>query len=255
MSLDAGQFPLFGYVKGCKSAGMSQHILIVEDERTTRMRLAAYLREQGYRVSEAADAADMEQLIEADPPELLLVDINLGGKDGLTITREQRAVSRVGIILLTARDDQVDKIVGLEMGADDYVTKPYDKRELLARVKNLLARIGDLGQAPEGVAPVDTFGGWRFDRIRRRLVSAARTEGLTPQEFSVMAALADHPGQTLSRTRLCELIGRDPGRSADRMIDVVVGRLRKKLERDPAQPEWILTRHGQGYLFVDPAAT
>ena len=232
---------------------MTQHILIVEDDRITRMRLAAYLREQGHRVSEAENAAIMEDIISIDPPDLLLVDINLDGKDGLTITREQRFVSRVGIILLTARDDQVDKIVGLEMGADDYVTKPFDKRELAARVKNLLARIADIGQAPQGAATVDYFGPWCFDRIRRRLVSAARVEPLTKQEFDVMSALADHPGQTLSRDRLAELMGREVLRSNDRMVDVVVGRLRKKLEKDPANPEWILTEHGRGYHFVDPA--
>ena len=231
---------------------MAQHILIVEDDRTTRMRLAAYLREQGHRVSEAADAEEMDLIVHTDPPELLLVDINLEGKDGLTITREQRAASRVGIILLTARDDQVDKIVGLEMGADDYVTKPFDKRELAARVKNLLARISDIGQAPQGPPPVVNFGPWCFDRIRRRLVSAGRVEALTKQEYDVMSALADHPGQTLSRARLAELRGREPLRSNDRMIDVVVGRLRKKLERDPTSPDWILTEHGRGYHFVDP---
>lgn len=231
---------------------MTQHILIVEDDRTTRMRLAAYLQEQGHRVSEAENADDMENIIDIDPPDLLLIDINLDGKDGLTITREQRTASRVGIILLTSRDDQVDKIVGLEMGADDYVTKPFDKRELAARVKNLLARIADIGQAPQGGPVVETFGPWCFDRIRRRLVSAARTEALTKQEFDVMVALADHPGQTLSRARLAEMMGRKALRSNDRMIDVVVGRLRKKLEKDPTNPDWILTDHGQGYHFVDP---
>ena len=233
---------------------MGPHILIVEDDRTSRMRIAAYLRQQGYRVSEAENAAEMEEIVAVDPAELLLVDINLEGKDGLTITREQRAISRVGIILLTARDDQVDKIVGLEVGADDYVTKPYDRRELAARIKNLLARIAEIGQAPESGRVVETFGPWRFDRIRRRLVSAARTETLTPQEFAILAALTAHPGQTLPRKRLAEMISRAPGRANDRMIDVVVGRLRKKLERDPANPEWILTEHGRGYHFVDPAA-
>ncbi|WP_347309664.1 response regulator [Defluviimonas sp. SAOS-178_SWC] len=231
---------------------MAGHIVIVEDERTSRMRVAAYLRHLGYRVSEAEDAEQMEDIIASDPAELLIVDINLEGKDGLTITREQRAVSKVGIILLTARDDQVDKIVGLEMGADDYVTKPYDKRELAARVKNLLARIGDIGKAPENDHHVDTFGPWRFDRIRRRLVSAVRTETLSPQEFAVLVALTDHPGLTIPRTRLAEMIGRDPGRSGDRIIDVIVGRLRKKLEKDPSNPDWILTEHGHGYHFVDP---
>lgn len=233
---------------------MGQHILIIEDDRTTRMRLAAYLREQGYRVSEAEDAEEMERTLAEDPAELLLVDINLEGKDGLTITREQRGISRVGIILLTARDDQVDKIVGLEMGADDYITKPFDKRELLARVKNLLARIADIGQAPQGAPPVEEFGPWAFDRIRRRLVSAARIEALTKQEFDLMSALADHPGQTLSRARLAELMGRRAMRSNDRMIDVIVGRLRKKIENDPAHPDWILTEHGKGYHFVDPTS-
>ena len=117
----------------------------------------------------------MEAIIDIDPPELLILDINLEGKDGLTITREQRANSKVGIILLTGRNDPVDKIVGLEMGADDYVTKPFEIRELAARVKNLLMRISDLGQAPDGPPQVNEFGPWRFDRIRRRLISAART--------------------------------------------------------------------------------
>ena len=226
------------------------HVLIVEDDRVTRMRLAAYLRGQGHRVTEAGDAEEMEAVIDRDPPELLLVDINLGGKDGLTITREQRARSRVGIILLTSRADQVDKIVGLEMGADDYVTKPFDPRELAARVKNLLARIADFGRPPEGPAPVDRIGAWRFDRIRRRLVSPVRTAALTPQEFQVLEVLADHPGLTLSRDRIAEAIGRAPGRPNDRVVDVVIGRLRRKLKDNPAAPDHLLTIHGQGYRLL-----
>ncbi|MDA3859099.1 MAG: response regulator [Roseovarius sp.] len=231
---------------------MANHVLIVEDDRTTRMRLAAYLREQGHRVSEAENAGDMEHIMSMDPPELLLIDINLDGKDGLTITREQRAISRVGIILLTARDDRVDKIVGLEMGADDYVTKPFDKRELAARVKNLLARINNIGQAPEGPSPVGEFGPWCFDRIRLRLISKARIEPLTSIEFGILKALMDHPGVTLSRARIADLLGRGDQRSNTRTIDVVVGRLRKKIEEDPAHPDWILTVHGEGYRFVQP---
>lgn len=229
------------------------HVLIVEDDRVTRMRLAAYLREQGHRVTEAEDAEAMEAVIAHDPPELLLVDINLDGKDGLTITREQRARSRVGIILLTARSDQVDKIVGLELGADDYVTKPFDARELAARVKNLLARIADIGQAPEGPPAADRIGPWRFDRIRRRLVSPVGTEALTRQEFEVLEVLADHPGLTLSRDRISEAMGRAPGRGNDRVVDVIVGRLRKKLADDPVAPDYLMTMHGQGYrLLPDP---
>lgn len=233
---------------------MTYHIAIVEDDRVTRMRLSAYLSKLGYRVSEAEDAAGLESIIEADPPELLLLDINLDGKDGLTITREQRANSKVGIILLTGRDDQVDKIVGLEMGADDYVTKPFDMRELAARVKNLLSRISDIGQPPQGPAPISHFGNWCFDRIRRRLVSESRTASLTKVEFDLMKALTDHPGQTLTRERLSDLLGRRELRANDRMIDVVVGRLRRKIEVDPANPDWLLTVHGEGYRFVDPAS-
>lgn len=233
---------------------MTHHVLIIEDDRVTRMRLAAYLSSMGYRVSEAENEEQMQSIINSDPAELLLIDINLDGKDGLTITREQRARSRVGIILLTARDDQVDKIVGLEMGADDYVTKPFDKRELAARVKNLLSRIDDIGQAPDRPGSIDTFGPWRFDRIRRRLVSINKTEDLTRLEYDLMCVFADHPGLTLGRVRLAELIGRKSVNPSDRAIDVLVGRLRKKIEEDPKNPDWLFTVHGQGYRFVDPEA-
>ncbi|MFI0397223.1 response regulator [Paracoccus sp. p1-h21] len=233
---------------------MPAHIVIVEDDPITRRRLSAYLSANGYRVTEAPDADTMEQIIDTDPPELLIVDINLDGKDGLTITREQRSRSQVGIILLTSRDDQIDRIVGLEMGADDYVTKPFDKRELLARVKNLLTRIAAIGQAPDGPAPLSDFGRWRFDRIRRRLVSAQGVVPLTRSEFDLLHALTARPGITLSRTRLFEAIGQPNAAPDNRSIDVLVGRLRRKIEDDPAAPDWLLTVHGQGYVFADPRA-
>lgn len=224
---------------------MPAHIVIVEDDPTTRRRLSAYLSANGYRVTEAADADTMEQIIDTDPPELLIVDINLDGhKDGLTITREQRAMSQVGIILLTSRDDQVDRIVGLEMGADDYITKPFDKRELLARVKNLLTRIAAIGQAPDGPAPLSDFGRWRFDRIRRRLVSAQGVVPLTRSEFDLLHALTVRPGITLSRARLFEAIGQPNAGPENRNVDVLVGRLRRKIETNPAAPDWLLTVHG-----------
>ena len=231
------------------------HILIVEDDRVTRMRLAVYLRGIGYRVTEVGDAAAMEDVIDFDPPELLLLDIGLEGKDGLTITREQRAKSRVGIILLTSRDEQVDRIVGLEMGADDYVTKPFDRRELAARIKNLLSRIADIGRSAPVPDAVEDFGPWHFDRIRRRLVSAARTESLSAQEFDLLDALTRNPGITFGRARLSEIVGRGELRPGDRTIDVLVGRLRKKIEADPSNPDWILTRAGQGYCFASPSGS
>ena len=236
-------------------AAMSAHILIVEDDRVSHMRLAGYLRSLGYRVTEVEDAETMQSVIDSDPPELLLLDIGLEGKDGLTITREQRAQSRVGIILLTARDEQIDRIVGLEMGADDYVTKPFDRRELAARIKNLLARIADIGRSAPVASAVETFGQWHFDRIRRRLVSVARIEALSGQEFDLLDALASNPGVVFGRARLSEIVGRGDLRPGDRTIDVLVGRLRKKIEADPANPDWLLTRAGEGYVFAEPWAS
>ena len=229
---------------------MTAHIMIVEDDRVTRMRLAGYLRGLGYRVTEVENAAAMEQVIDTDPPELLLLDIGLEGKDGLTITREQRARSHVGIILLTARDEQVDRIVGLEMGADDYVTKPFDQRELAARIKNLLWRIAAIGSAAPVAEVVNEFGPWHFDRIRHRLVSAARIENLSGQEFDLLDTLTRNPGVTFGRARLSEIIGRGELRAGDRSIDVLMARLRRKIEDDPANPHWLLTRAGEGYCFA-----
>ena len=232
---------------------MAQHIVIVEDDSVTRKRLAASLRQQMYRVSEAENAAQMEAIIARDPADLLLVDINMEGKDGLTITREQRALSKVGIILLTSRDDQIDRIIGLEMGADDYVTKPYDKRELFARIKNLLARISDLRKSSASDEPLYQFGRWKLDHMRRRLVDeTGETESLTRAEFELMHAFTRHPGVILSRDRLLDLIQHRQWEPDNRTIDVLVGRLRKKIETDPSNPDWIITVHGEGYLFAPP---
>lgn len=232
---------------------MAQHIAIVEDDSVTRKRLAASLRKQMYRVSEAENAVQLEEIIARDPADLLLVDINMEGKDGLTITREQRALSKVGIILLTSRDDQIDRIIGLEMGADDYVTKPYDKRELFARIKNLLARISDLRKSSASDELLYQFGRWKLDHMRRRLVDeTGETESLTRAEFELMHAFTRHPGVILSRDRLLDLIQHRQWEPDNRTIDVLVGRLRKKIETDPSNPDWIITVHGEGYLFAPP---
>lgn len=234
---------------------MAQHIVIVEDDSVTRKRLAASLKKQMYRVSEAGNAARMEEIIASDPADLLLVDINMEGKDGLTITREQRALSKVGIILLTSRDDQIDRIIGLEMGADDYVTKPFDKRELFARIKNLLARISDLKDSAAAAEPVCRIGRWTLDHMRRRLTGDdGAVEPLTRAEFELLHAFTRHPGVILSRDRLLDLIQHRQWEPDNRTIDVLVGRLRKKIEEDPGQPDWIITVHGEGYLFAPPGS-
>lgn len=228
------------------------HIIVVEDDPVTRKRLGVLLREQQYRVSEVEYAEQMERLIERDEPDLLLVDINLVGKDGLQITREQRARSDIGIILLTSRTDQVDRIIGLEMGADDYVTKPFDPRELLARVKVTLYRVA-LCRKAQIAQPLANMmiGDVTFDMARRRLVAKdGNSEALTRGEYELLRAFASHPRQVLSRSSLLQLVTNRQFVSDTRTIDVLIGRVRKKIEEDPANPKRIITIHGEGYLFV-----
>lgn len=232
-----------------RGAGVA-HILIVEDDSVTRRRLAGYLRQQNHRISEAADAAQAEAILDRDPADLLIVDIGLeGGKDGLAITREQRAASDVGIILLTSLNEAVDKIVGLELGADDYVTKPFDQRELLARVKNLLRRVeaGRAARPEEGERL--RFGGWTLDVASRSLTDAEGAEApLTSAEFNLLLHMARQPGAVLSRPRLMRAISHRDWNADDRTVDVLIGRLRKKFGAAP--PARIATVHGEGYSFT-----
>ncbi len=227
------------------------HIVVIEDDPVTRARLVAYLRQQHHRVSEAENAPRAAQLLDRDPAELLIVDINLEGKDGLEITREQRAVSDVGIILLTARTDHVDRIVGLELGADDYITKPFDPRELIARVKNLLRRVAE-GRAARAIPEQALhFGGCSLDTAARRFFAADGAEiALTRAEFDLLRAFAAAPGTVLSRARLMQATTRRDLGAEDRTIDVLVGRLRRKLAALPQRPATITTVHGEGYLFT-----
>ena len=157
---------------------LQPHILVIEDNLTTRLRLVSYLRQLQYRVSEASDAAQAEAILAEQPAEVLIVDINLDGKDGLQITREQRARSNVGIILLTARTEQVDRIVGLELGADDYITKPFDPRELAARVKNLVRRVEE-GRPQSTMVPVSRRS---LTSLARPLVPRSETSTTTTRE-------------------------------------------------------------------------
>ena len=229
-------------------AGDSTHVLIVEDDEVARTKLAGYLETAGHRVSEAIDGRGLREVMLSDPVDLVLLDINLPGEDGLDLTRFIRANSDVGIILVTGRTDDVDRIVGLEIGADDYITKPFNPRELLARIKTLLRRT--TASAPS-VSETMRFSGWRFDTRSRRLVSPEGDRvALTRAEFELLSALIAHPGTVLTRERLLGCITHrswDPG---DRTVDVLVRRLRQKLEADPQSPELIITVHGEGYMFA-----
>ncbi|HMT14126.1 MAG TPA: response regulator [Aestuariivirga sp.] len=230
---------------------LTPHIVVIEDHAVTRMRLVSYLRQQLYRVSEAADAAQAEDIMARNPADLLIVDINLEGKDGLEITREQRARSDVGIILLTARTDHVDRIVGLELGADDYITKPFDPRELAARVKNLLRRVAEGRAAGSQAARPVKLGGWTLDMEARRVMDASGAEvTLTKSEFDLLRHFAQASGMVLSRTRLMQAISHREWNADDRTVDVLVGRLRRKLAQASPPPATITTVHGEGYMFI-----
>lgn len=234
---------------------LTPHILVIEDNAATRLRLVSYLRQLHYRVSEAVDAPQAEAILDKSPADLLIVDINLDGKDGLQITREQRARSNVGIILLTARTESVDRIVGLELGADDYITKPFDPRELAARVKNLLRRVAEGHAAYVAVNLPIRFGGWTVEPDTRRVLDAGGQQvTLTKSEFDLMRLFAQTPGIVLSRTRLMQAISHREWNADDRTVDVLVGRLRRKLASHDPAPAAITTVHGEGYMLVTAKA-
>lgn len=243
----------------------SQHIAVVDDETAITELLAHYLGTHGFRTTQLHSGRALMDLMPADPPELVLLDLGLPGEDGFAIARQLREHWRCGLVIITGRGDAVDKVVGLEIGADDYVTKPFDLRELVARIKAVLRRIEPAPRAvtavvvpaaaeatPTAGAPLG-FLGWRLDLAARRLDDPGGTEvRLTTGEFELLATLAQHAGRVLSRDFLLE---RTRGREAapfDRTIDVQVGRLRKKLEVDAENPQIIKSVRGAGYIFIPP---
>jgi len=233
---------------------MTPRVLIVDDDPLIRELLHAYLSQEGYAVhcAETAEAADT--FLASQAVDLVMLDIRLPGKDGLTLTRELRVRSEVGIILITGRNDEIDRIVGLECGADDYVIKPLNPRELVSRAKNLIRRVRH-AQAPQPLAaaakPVKQFAAWALDTDRRRLIDDAGNETLlTHGEYQLLSVFLRNSGHTLSRDQLMDQIRNREWVPNDRSIDVLVGRLRRKLHDDPAEPQLIITIHGAGYLFT-----
>ncbi|GAA0602190.1 response regulator [Caenispirillum bisanense] len=228
----------------------SHHILIVEDEQVSRAVLAAYLNREGYRVAEAANGDEMDRQLARRRFDLVLLDINLPGRDGLSLLRALRAQSDMGIVLVTAKSDAVDRVVGLELGADDYVVKPYEQRELLARVKNILRRTQRAAANRDDRATYD-FDGWRLDTGRRLLTDPEGVNvPLTTGEFNLLATLAAQPQRVFTRDRLLDAVSNREWSPADRSIDVLIGRLRKKIEHDPAQPRLLVTVRNVGYVFT-----
>jgi DNA-binding response OmpR family regulator len=242
------------------------HIAIVDDEVDITQLLAGYLQNQGFRATQLHSGRDLLGLMASDTPALVLLDLGLPGEDGFAIARQLREHWRCGLVIVTGRGDSVDKIVGLEIGADDYVTKPFDLRELLARIKAVLRRLAPSAQtsphaapeAPPATSPAQSpareclgFAGFRLNTAARRLTDAQGADvSLTTGEFDLLNAFVRHPGRVLSRDFLLEQTrGRQAG-PFDRTIDVQVGRLRKKLESDPENPELIKSVRGAGYIFV-----
>jgi two-component system torCAD operon response regulator TorR len=233
----------------------NKHILVVEDEAITRAKLVGYFQHEGYQVSEAENKSQLDEIMAKHTVDLVMLDINLPDEDGLTITRKLRAQSNLGIILVTGRTDTIDKIVGLEMGADDYVTKPFELRELLVRVKNLLWRVSLAPiQISDDIAELDDdafhFGDCRFDIPLRKLTKSGEAIKLTKAEYDILVAFIAHPGRVLSRDRLLNLIDHRVEDPNDRTIDVLIRRLRNKIEVNPKDPQYFVTVHGEGYLFA-----
>ena len=230
----------------------TQHIVVVDDDPVTRETLAAYFGDEGFLVSQAGDADELAKVTSRRRADLLLLDIRLPGKDGLTLTRELRAESEVGIILITSRNDKVDRILGLELGADDYVTKPFDERELLPRVRNLLRRV-EAARSREDER-VCRFGEWTLDLGKRQLVGVEHGEvRLTTAEFDLLRTFVLNPGRTMTRDQLLDARDGTRGEPFDRTVDTLVRRLRRKIERDPDAPRLLVTVHGTGYVFTGSA--
>jgi two-component system, OmpR family, response regulator len=230
-------------------------ILIVEDDTAVREMLVEYLSTHGYDVAAAASGSAMREAIERTLPDVVLLDVHLPGEDGLTLARFLRERYDVGIIMVTGASDIVDRVAGLEVGADDYVTKPFDPRELRARVKSVLRRIQARPQADDDVAAVRTklvaVGACQLDLSSHRLVDNAGGEvPITGMEFDLLRVFIERPNQVLSRDQLLTLTRNREWEPFDRSIDIRIARLRRKIERDPEKPQAIRTVRGAGYMYV-----
>lgn len=233
------------------------HLLLVEDERSIREPLARLLAKENFRVTAVENAAMARDLLPNAAFDLAIIDIMMPGEDGLSLTRFIRAQGSLPVILLTARTEDIDRIVGLEIGADDYLGKPFNPRELTARIRAVLRR-ADPPQAKVGTA--EEFRGYRFgefvlDRHRRQLRRGDQASKLTEGEFRLLEAMVSRPGRVLSRDQLLDLTRHRSQEPFDRSIDNMVLRLRKRIEADPSRPEMIQTVYGAGYVFTGAVET
>lgn len=227
------------------------HILVVDDDRDIRVSLADYLRTRGFRISVAADSREMDRLLATASPDLVVLDIMLPGEDGLSVCKRLQETSQVPIILLTALTESTDRIVGLELGADDYVAKPFDPRELVARIRSVLRRSQMLPRKQRHARGLVRFDRWRFDFARKELLGADDVAvKLSSGEHLLLVSLIEHAGLALTREQLLDLTKGREAQLFDRSIDNQISRLRRKVEADPRNPRIIVTQWGGGYVFA-----
>lgn len=227
-------------------------VLIVEDDRNVREMVAEYLRGHGYEVHQAGDGADMREIMSRHQPQVVLLDVRLPGEDGLTLARYLRERHDAGIIMVTAAGEVVDRVVGLEIGADDYVTKPFDPRELLARLKSVMRRLQSCApRAPSGASAHVSVGRCFLDVAAHRLLDAEGHEvPLTSMEFELLKLFTEHPNKVLTRDQILTLTRNRGWEPYDRSIDIRIARLRRKVETNPDEPRALRTIRGTGYMFV-----
>jgi DNA-binding response OmpR family regulator len=236
---------------------MSQpHILVVDDDQAMRELLAEYLGENQLLVTTAAGSAEMRSALTEQTIDLIVLDLRLGTEDGMLLARKLREESAVPIIIVTGKQDDADRVMGLELGADDYITKPFNTRELLARVRAVLRRYqtaADTLPARDERRRAYRFEGWELNLRTRRLIGPERQRiELTNGEFSLLQAFCAAPQRVLTRDQLLDLSRLNSAEVFDRSIDVQILRLRRKIERDPTQPQYIKTQRGAGYIFNAP---
>jgi two-component system phosphate regulon response regulator OmpR len=233
----------------------SASVLVVDDDADVRRMLVEYLGAHDYEVTGVANGGEMRAALERKVPDVVLLDVGLPGEDGLSLARFLRERYPVGIIMVTAADGVVDRVVGLEMGADDYVAKPFDPRELRARLKSVLRRVrDDAGPgAPASARPKCRIGRCTLDLDARRLLDADGADiAITAMEFDLLKTFVEHPNKVLTRDRLLTLTRNREWEPFDRSIDIRIARLRRKVEANPDNPLAIQTVRGAGYMFVPP---
>ena len=226
---------------------MAQTILVVDDEPQIVKVLRGYLEQAGFRVVTANDGQLALTQYKHEKPDLVLLDLHLPGMDGLEVARRLRASANVPIIMVTARVEETDRLIGLELGADDYVTKPFSPREVVARVRAVLRRAEATPVTPDIIRAGDIV----IDLIRHTVTRGDEAIDLTPTEFSLLAALAREPGRAFTRLQLLEATQGDAFEGYERTVDAHIKNLRAKLERDPKKPEYIVTVFGVGYKFSE----